>query len=256
MRASRRTPASRPFRPTGATSITRRTSRPGALFEYNKDPNGAIFTILRRDLQTGRERPFVNSPGRLGDAATVARRQAARVHPARPHGEPLFVKDLATGDRTAGVRQARQRPAGSLDGARRLPAVRLDARQPHASSSGARERSGTWTSRRSRAWRSRSSRRCSRRSRRRSGSRCPSIRTSSRSGMLRDVSVSPDGSHGRRSARSAGCYTRAPADRRAAAAVAGAHDRDGRALRARSGVVSATAGTSCTRRGTTAGSAA
>jgi imidazolonepropionase-like amidohydrolase/Tol biopolymer transport system component len=36
---------------------------PGTLFEYNKDPNGIIFAILRRDLNTGREQTFVNRPG-------------------------------------------------------------------------------------------------------------------------------------------------------------------------------------------------
>ena len=36
---------------------------PGALFEYNKDPNGLIFAVLRRDLQNGRERSYVNRPG-------------------------------------------------------------------------------------------------------------------------------------------------------------------------------------------------
>ncbi len=36
---------------------------PGATFEYNKDPNGIIFAVLRRDLQTGREQQFVRRPG-------------------------------------------------------------------------------------------------------------------------------------------------------------------------------------------------
>ena len=30
---------------------------PGQLFEYNKDPNGTIYAIIRRDLTSGRERP-------------------------------------------------------------------------------------------------------------------------------------------------------------------------------------------------------
>ena len=29
---------------------------PGETFEYNKDPNGDIYAILRRDLETGKER--------------------------------------------------------------------------------------------------------------------------------------------------------------------------------------------------------
>lgn len=36
---------------------------PGSLFEYNKDPNGTIFAVLRRDLQNGRERAYINRPG-------------------------------------------------------------------------------------------------------------------------------------------------------------------------------------------------
>ncbi len=36
---------------------------PGQQFEYNKDPNGTIYAIIRRDLDTGRERPFVSVQG-------------------------------------------------------------------------------------------------------------------------------------------------------------------------------------------------
>ena len=47
---------------------------PGAIFEYNKDPNGVIFAILRRDL-ADRPRTSVRQPARrIGDAAAVARR--------------------------------------------------------------------------------------------------------------------------------------------------------------------------------------
>ena len=77
--ARRRTTASPTSRPTAATSITARTSRPGAIFEYNKDPNGTIYAIMRRDLTTGRERRAVSVPGRIGDAA--GRRPTARRWP-------------------------------------------------------------------------------------------------------------------------------------------------------------------------------
>ena len=36
---------------------------PGQLFEYNKDPNGTIYAIVRRDLNTGRERTVVSVQG-------------------------------------------------------------------------------------------------------------------------------------------------------------------------------------------------
>ena len=36
---------------------------PGQTFEYNKDPNGTIYAIIRRDLTTGRERRLVSVQG-------------------------------------------------------------------------------------------------------------------------------------------------------------------------------------------------
>jgi imidazolonepropionase-like amidohydrolase/Tol biopolymer transport system component len=36
---------------------------PGQNFEYNKDPYGVIYAIVRRDLTTGKERTLVNRPG-------------------------------------------------------------------------------------------------------------------------------------------------------------------------------------------------
>src|SRR5918993_4170492 len=36
---------------------------PGQVFEYNKDPNGTIYAIIRRDLNTGRERTVVSVQG-------------------------------------------------------------------------------------------------------------------------------------------------------------------------------------------------
>jgi imidazolonepropionase-like amidohydrolase/Tol biopolymer transport system component len=70
---------------------------PGALFEYNKDPNGLIFAILRRDLQTGRERTFVARPGGSvtprpsPDGKSLAFIRRVRL------GSQLFIKDLASG---------------------------------------------------------------------------------------------------------------------------------------------------------------
>lgn len=36
---------------------------PGQAFEYNKDPYGGIYAIIRRDLATGKERTYINRPG-------------------------------------------------------------------------------------------------------------------------------------------------------------------------------------------------
>ena len=36
---------------------------PGGGFQYNKDPNGVIYAIQRRDLQTGKTEQFINSQG-------------------------------------------------------------------------------------------------------------------------------------------------------------------------------------------------
>jgi imidazolonepropionase-like amidohydrolase/Tol biopolymer transport system component len=70
---------------------------PGTLFEYNKDPNGTIFAILRKDLTTGRETAFANRPGGSvtprpsPDGKSVAFIRRVRL------GSVLFVKDIATG---------------------------------------------------------------------------------------------------------------------------------------------------------------
>src|SRR5262245_66082593 len=36
---------------------------PGQTFEYNKDPNGTIYSIIRRDLTTGKERTAIGVQG-------------------------------------------------------------------------------------------------------------------------------------------------------------------------------------------------
>jgi imidazolonepropionase-like amidohydrolase/Tol biopolymer transport system component len=70
---------------------------PGTTFEYNKDPNGTIYAIMRRDLQTGRERRAVSvqggsvTPAVSPDGKTLAymRRQRLRSY--------LYLRDLQTG---------------------------------------------------------------------------------------------------------------------------------------------------------------
>jgi imidazolonepropionase-like amidohydrolase/Tol biopolymer transport system component len=73
---------------------------PGALFQYNKDPNGAIFNIIRRDLLTGRERSLVNRPGgSVTPRPSPDGKHLAFIRRVRLESV-LFVRDLATGDET------------------------------------------------------------------------------------------------------------------------------------------------------------
>jgi Tol biopolymer transport system component len=74
---------------------------PGTLFEYNKDPNGVIFAILRRDLTTGRERSYVNRPGgSVTPRPSPDGRSLAFIRRVRL-GSQLFVKNLDTGAETS-----------------------------------------------------------------------------------------------------------------------------------------------------------
>jgi imidazolonepropionase-like amidohydrolase/Tol biopolymer transport system component len=49
--------------PDGRYLYYSRDVTPGQTFEYNKDPNGLIYAIMRRDLTTGRERRAVSVQG-------------------------------------------------------------------------------------------------------------------------------------------------------------------------------------------------
>ncbi|HXW08407.1 MAG TPA: amidohydrolase family protein [Vicinamibacterales bacterium] len=49
--------------PDGRYLYYSRDVTPGQTFEYNKDPNGTIYAIMRRDLVTGRERRAVSVQG-------------------------------------------------------------------------------------------------------------------------------------------------------------------------------------------------
>ena len=70
---------------------------PGQQFEYNKDPNGTIYAIIRRDLTTGRERPFVSvqggsvTPRPSPDGKSLAYIRRVRL------GSQLFVRDIDSG---------------------------------------------------------------------------------------------------------------------------------------------------------------
>jgi Tol biopolymer transport system component/imidazolonepropionase-like amidohydrolase len=70
---------------------------PGQQFEYNKDPNGTIYAIIRRELTTGRERPLVSvqggsvAPRPSPDGKSLAYIRRVRL------GSQLFVRDLESG---------------------------------------------------------------------------------------------------------------------------------------------------------------
>ena len=102
---------------------------PGQQFEYNKDPNGTIYAIIRRDLATGHERPVVSiqggsvTPRPSPDGKSLAYIRRVRL------GSQLFVRDLDDRSRSVRLRAPRQGSAGGVGGARPLPAVRLDARR-------------------------------------------------------------------------------------------------------------------------------
>jgi imidazolonepropionase-like amidohydrolase/Tol biopolymer transport system component len=70
---------------------------PGTTFEYNKDPNGTIYAIMRRDLLTGRERRAVSvqggsvTPQVSPDGRTLAYVRRVRLQ------SFLYLRDLESG---------------------------------------------------------------------------------------------------------------------------------------------------------------
>ena len=74
---------------------------PGQTFEYNKDPNGTIYAIIRRDL-TPAASAARQRPGRIGHAApSPDGKSLAYVRRVRLQSQ-LFLRDLETGrDRRA-----------------------------------------------------------------------------------------------------------------------------------------------------------
>ena len=70
---------------------------PGLTFEYNKDPNGTIYAVMRRDLVTGRERRAVSvqggsvAPQVSPDGKTLAYVRRVRLR------SSLFLRDLESG---------------------------------------------------------------------------------------------------------------------------------------------------------------
>ncbi len=70
---------------------------PGQQFEYNKDPNGTIYAIVRRDLNTGRERTAVSvQGGSVTPRVSPDGRSIAYVRRVRTQSK-LYVRDLDSG---------------------------------------------------------------------------------------------------------------------------------------------------------------
>ena len=113
--------------PDGEVLYYSKDVTPGETFEYNKNPFGVIYAIIRRDLKTGKERTVVARPRRLDHAARLSRRQVAGVHPSRRSRQSALRARPGDRRRRQCLRRPRQGPAGSLGRARRVLAVRVDA---------------------------------------------------------------------------------------------------------------------------------
>ena len=83
--------------PDGTTLFYSKDVTPGQTFEYNKDPNGTIYAIIRRDLTTGRERRAVSiqggsvTPQISPDGKSLAYLRRVRLQ------SFLYVRDLESG---------------------------------------------------------------------------------------------------------------------------------------------------------------
>jgi imidazolonepropionase-like amidohydrolase/Tol biopolymer transport system component len=75
-------------------------STPGAIFAYNKDPNGQIFIIQRLDRQTGEIEPFVTGPGgSVRPTPSPDGKSLAFIRRVRDKST-LFILDLESGKET------------------------------------------------------------------------------------------------------------------------------------------------------------
>jgi imidazolonepropionase-like amidohydrolase/Tol biopolymer transport system component len=75
-------------------------STPGAIFAYNKDPNGQIYVIQRLDRQTGEIEPFVTGPGgSVRPTPSPDGKSLAFIRRVR-YKSTLFILDLESGTET------------------------------------------------------------------------------------------------------------------------------------------------------------
>ena len=87
--------------PDGKALYYSKDVTPGETFQYNKDPFGVIYAIIRRDLDTGKERTVTARPGgSITPRVSPDGRSLAFIRRV-DLGSRLFVRDLATGIETS-----------------------------------------------------------------------------------------------------------------------------------------------------------
>ncbi|SHG65336.1 amidohydrolase family protein [Massilia sp. CF038] len=88
------------FSPDGRYIYYSQDTTDGTSFEYNKDSNGQIYTIFRRDLQDQKVKPFVNGQGgAVRPVPSPDGKYLAFVRRVR-NQSTLFIKDLSSGRET------------------------------------------------------------------------------------------------------------------------------------------------------------
>jgi len=88
------------FSPDGRYLYYSDDSTPGAIFQYNKDPNTQIYVIQRLDRQTGEIEPFVTGPGgSVRPTPSPDGKSLAFVRRVR-YKSTIFVLDLESGRET------------------------------------------------------------------------------------------------------------------------------------------------------------
>ncbi|MDP1978238.1 amidohydrolase family protein [Undibacterium sp.] len=89
------------FSPDGRYVYYSQDTTPGTAFEYNKNSNGQIYQIFRRDLQDGKVKAFVSGPGgAVRPVPSPDGKYLAFVRRIR-NQSALFLKNLQTGEETA-----------------------------------------------------------------------------------------------------------------------------------------------------------
>jgi Tol biopolymer transport system component len=84
--------------PDGRYLYYSRDITPGIIFEYNKDVHSVIYAVMRRDLRTGEERPFLNRPGgSIGPMPSPDGRHLSFIRRVGTESV-LFLRDLQTGE--------------------------------------------------------------------------------------------------------------------------------------------------------------